>query len=414
MNCTLKLVLFCNINLRALHFHIDIERLSISDSENKREKVSPVHRPDKGGTIAIRKTRLRVNHFKVSFNPQSIVNHYDVDVKPKLPPKQGRPQKKISKTEMSMIRDKLFSDHPETLPLKMTGYDGEKTIVSAVPLPEETFTVDISYGEDDNPVSYVVTLTLVNKLEFRKLRDYLSGNVLSIPRDVLQGMDLVVKENPTRRTVSLGRYFYPTNPPLVENDLGHGILAIGGFQHSLKPTSQGLAMCLDYSVLSFRKKVSVLEFLAAHIDGFNLAAFWKYKKQVEEVLVGLKVNVTHRRTKQKYTIAKLTNKDTRHITFPLVDLEGRNPPTEVSLLAYFRDKHRVEIEHKDIPSLEFQGKKMNYVPMEFCVLVEGQRYPKENLDRNAARSLKDMSLARPWDREALIQRMVKSSDGPCG
>lgn len=364
--------------------------------------------------MSIRDCRLRVNHFPVAFNPQSIIMHYDVDVKASVPPRKGLPPKKISKSDLSMIRDKLCADHPQILPLLKTSYDGEKNIFSSVPLPEETFTVEVSKGEDERAVSYTVTITLVNKLELRKLRDYLSGNVYSIPRDILQGMDLVVKENPARRTVSLGRCFFPTNPPLIQRDLEPGIIAIGGFQHSLKTTAQGLALCLDYSVLSFRKKMSVLDFLHDHIRGFNLAEFRKYKKFVEEVLLGLKVNVTHRRTKQKYTIAKLTDKDTRHITFPILDQEGQTPPRSTSLLAYFKDKHNYDIQHKDIPALDFGGNKTNFVPMELCVLVEGQRFPKEYLDKNAAKNLKNMCLASPRDRESTIQMMMKSSDGPCG
>ncbi|XP_027346510.1 protein argonaute 2-like [Abrus precatorius] len=385
---------------------------SLKLSEQKVENIiPPVHRPDKGGTLAIRTCNLRVNHFRVLFNPQTIIMHYHVDVKPKVPAKNNRPQK-ISKFDLSLIREKLFSDL--SLPSERTAYDGEKSIFSAVPLPEETFTVDVSKGEDEKTVAYLVTLTQVSQLELRKLRDYLSGSVLSIPRDILQGLDLVVKENPAKRTVPLGRCFFPFNPPLKERDLQPGIIAIGGFQHSLKPTSQGLSLCLDYSVLSFRKKMSVLEFLQAHIKDFKVSEFSRFRKQVEQALVGLKVNVTHRRTKQKYTIVALTANITRHINFTVSDPEGRNPPRDTTLLDYFWERYHVDVEYKDIPSLDFGGNKTNYVPMELCVLVEGQRYPKENLDRNAARDLKNMSLAHPREREATIQAMVRSNDGPCG
>lgn len=395
------------------YLYADIGSLRIKEQAVETITPKPVHRPDKGGIVAIRECRLRVNHFAVTFNPQSIIMHYNVDVKAAVPAKKGRPQK-IYKSDLSMIRDKLFSDHPQRLPLAMTAYDGEKSIFSAVPLPEETFTVEVSKGEDEKTVSYAVTLTLVNKLELRKLRDYLSGRVFSIPRDILQGMDLVVKENPSRRTVSLGRCFFPLNPPMVERELQPAVVAIGGFQHSLKTTASGLSVCLDYSVLSFVKKMSVLEFLHTYIEGFNLSEFWKFKRDVEEALFGLKVNVTHRRTKQKYTIAGLTPKDTRHITFTILDPEGQNPPRNSTLVAYFKDKYGVDIEYKDIPALDFGGNKSNYVPMELCVLVEGQRYPKELLDKNAAKDLKKMSLPTPRERESIIQRMVKSDDGPCG
>ncbi|RDX61992.1 Protein argonaute 2, partial [Mucuna pruriens] len=382
---------------------------SLKISEQKAVNIEPVHRPDKGGTVAVRKCQLLVNHFPVKFKPDSVIMHYHVDVKAKTPPKNNRPLK-ISKSDLLLIREKLFSDHS----LPPSAYDGEKNIFSAVRLPEETFAVDVSKGEDERTVSYLVTLTLVNKLELRKLRDYLSGSVLSIPRDILQGLDLVVKENPAKQCVSLGRCFFPLNPPLKERDLNHGIIAIGGFQQSLKPTSQGLSLCLDYSVLSFRKKMSVLDFLHEHVRGFNLREFGRFKRQVEQVLVGLKVNVTHRRTKQKYAIVGLTAKITKHITFPMLDPEGRNPPRDASLLSYFQERYGVNVQYKDIPSLDFGGNKINYVPMELCVLVEGQRYPKENLDKYAAKDLKDMSVAPARERQGTIQAMVRSKEGPCG
>ncbi|KAF7842531.1 protein argonaute 2-like [Senna tora] len=397
-------------------------RLQISEEKGStssclqedKDRILPVHRPDKGGTIAIQTSRLRVNHFLVKFRPESIVMHYNVDVKPKLPGKHGRPQK-ISKFDLSLIREKLFSIDPARLPLGKTAYDGEKSIFSAVPLPEETFIVDVSRGEDEKSISYAVTLTLVNKLEFRKLKQYLCKEVFSIPRDILQGMDLVVKENPSRRTVSLGRHFYPTNPPLLHKDLHHGVIAIAGFQHSLKPTSQGLSLCLDYSVLSFRKRMSVFDFLRERIKGFNLKEFEHFRYDVENELIGLKVHVTHRRSKQKYTITKITKRNTGDLSFPKVDPEGHNSVQNVRLVDYFKEKWDTDIMYKDIPCLDFgKGNNIHYVPMEFCVLVDGQRFPKENLDWDATNTLKTMSLAKPKERQRAIQKMVESSDGPCG
>ncbi|XP_054778521.1 protein argonaute 2-like isoform X2 [Prosopis cineraria] len=375
-----------------------------------KDKISPVHRPDKGGTLSVRDSKLRVNHFPLTFKPDTIIMHYNVDVKPMSPARPGRPQR-ISKSDLSMIRETLFSGDTR-LPLEKTVYDGEKNILSAVRLPEETFTVTISAGEDERSYSYQVTLTLVNELEYRKLSKYLNKELMSIPRDILQGMDIVFKENPAKRTISLGRSFYPSNPPLLHEDLHHGIIAIGGFQHSLKPTSQGLSLCLDYSVLSFRKRMSVLDFLCERISNFRLEEFGRFRNRVTTELIGLKVNVTHRRTRQKFTIVGLSPRNTRDTTFPLKDPEGRNDPQQVTILDYFWDKYNKDIAFRDIPCLDF-GKGV-YVPMEFCILVEGQRYPKEYLDRNASKKLKGMSLADPKDRQSVIQRMVESSDGPCG
>ena len=79
---------------------------------------------------------LRVNHFRLNYNPETIIWHYNIDIKPDAPAKNGLPMK-VPKTILSMIRNKLFSDDPTRFPMSMTAYDGEKNIFSAVSLPTE-------------------------------------------------------------------------------------------------------------------------------------------------------------------------------------------------------------------------------------------------------------------------------------
>ncbi|MCE3216026.1 hypothetical protein HAX54_004494 [Datura stramonium] len=96
--------------------------------------------------------------------------------------------------------------------------------------------------------------------------------------------------------------------------------------------------------------------------------------------------VIHRRTNQKFLIKQLTPKNTRDLTFPLEDPEGKDPPRDVFLVDYFRDKYQREIRYKDLPSLDI-GK---------------------------ALFLKKISLARPIERRETICEMVRAEDGPCG
>ncbi|KAJ8763817.1 hypothetical protein K2173_003599 [Erythroxylum novogranatense] len=382
------------------------------------DDLVPVKRPDKGGVLYVRTTKLKVNHFPVTFNPGNVVRHYDIDVKQEMFFKNSRVGK-ISKAKLTLIRDRLFADHSSQFPPQgNTAYDGERNIFSAVELPTGKFTVELSEGEGKRICRYIVAVKLVNVLELRKLKEYLSGSLALIPREVLQVMDVVMKENATREMISVGRSFHKRqknedNDNGGDDNLGCGIMASRGFQHSLKPTIQGLALCLDYSVLPIHKKLAVVEFLKQHIAYFDVNNFRKYKKNVEEALKGLKVTVTHRVTKQNYTISGLTKDNTRHLTFPVEDPDGNSSSKQVKIVDYFREKYKREILYKDIPCLDLgKGDKKNYVPMEFCVLVEGQMYPKENLDKNAARKLKNMSLATPKDRKKTISDMVHSNDGP--
>ncbi|PQM40519.1 protein argonaute 2-like [Prunus yedoensis var. nudiflora] len=376
------------------------------------DKKFPVKRPDNGGTEAIRSTRLQANHFILSYNPESIISHYDVDVKPENPAKNGSPVK-MSKYELSAIRKKLFSDNPSDFPLLSTAYDGGKNIFSAVPLPTGSFKVEVPAEEDTQFSSYRFTLKLVNELKLCKLKEYLSGHLLSIPGNILQGMHLMMKENPTRCLVSVGRCFYPRKSN-ENDDLGHGAAAFRGFWHSLRLTSQGPALCLDYSAVACHKCMPVIDFLQEQIRGFTLEDFTRLRREVEDVLRGLKVTVTHRKTKQKYIIKGLTCENAGDITFDAVDIDGQCPPRKVRLLDYFSVKYQ-EIQYKNIPCLDL-GKNggENFTPMEFCVLAEGQKYATEHLHRNAAIKLKDIAMPLPGIRQQNIREMVESNDGPCG
>lgn len=392
--------------------NINVVQINPSPAETD-GKVVPVRRPDNGGILSVRNVRLLVNHFPLRFEPGNRIYHYDVDVKPDAPSKNGRPVK-LSKHILSLIREKWFTDNPREFPLAMTAYDGEKNIFSAVPLPVGKFSVKLFDGDGEKERSYTYTVMLVNELKFSKLKDYLAGTVLAIPREILQGMDLVMKENPAQNMVSFGRSFYPVDSR-PEDYLERGVAAYRGFQHSLKPTKQGLALSLDYSVLAFRMRLPVLDFLKEHIPGFTISNFGRYRTASEKALKGLKVTVIHRKTQQKYTIGSFTDITTRQLSFEAEEAEGNNAPRRVTLVDYFMEKYRKEITYKDIPCLDVgKGNKKNWVPMEFCVLVEGQRYPKENLEHNAGCILKSMSLVAPQERHKRILEMVRSSDGPCG
>ncbi|KAM0047840.1 putative post-transcriptional gene silencing PAZ-Argonaute family [Helianthus debilis subsp. tardiflorus] len=136
------------------------------------------------------------------------------------------------------------------------------------------------------------------------------------------------------------------------------------------------------------------------------------RNKVMAALKRLKVTVTHRRTKQRYTVFGLSEKLTKDISFVQEDLEGKKAPQVVMLTDYFREKWGKEIMHKGIPCLQLgTEKKPNLVPMEFCVLDEDRRFPKEQLGKEAARMLKNLSLLAPDVRRKEICGIVHEEFG---
>uniref|UniRef100_A0A1J3FIA8 Protein argonaute 2 n=1 Tax=Noccaea caerulescens TaxID=107243 RepID=A0A1J3FIA8_NOCCA len=365
-------------------------------------KKEPMKRPDKGGVVAVRRVNLFVNHFRVNFDPESVIGHYDVEITGEIP------SKKVSRFDLARVRDKLFTDNPKQFPFSLTAYDGQKNIFSAAKLPTGSFKVDFPKTEESKAGSYTFTIKQVSELKLRELKEYMTCGSSVSPRDVLQGMDVVMKEHPSKCMITVGKCFFDRRP---DEDFGFGVAPAKGYRHSLKPTAQGLSLCLDYSVLAFRKAMSVIEYLKLYFGWRDLRQF--NRRDVEEELIGLKVTVTHRKNKQKLTIVRLSENATKDETFDLIDQEGNERKTHI--VDYFRTKYGRDIVHKDIPCLDLgKNGRANLVPMEFCELVEGQIYPKESLDKDSALWLKQLSLVNPQTRKDNIQKMIKSHDGPSG
>ncbi|XP_024987369.1 protein argonaute 2-like [Cynara cardunculus var. scolymus] len=381
----------------------DIVEHSKDDAENG---YVPIKRPDRG-TLAVRSVSLLVNHFPVKYDSSNSILRYDVDVKLEASSSSRSVKKSIPKSDLRLIQEKLCSDYPDRFPLLKTAYDGEKNIFSAVLLHAGTYNVQL-FGK-----SYICTIKYGSELRLSKLQEFLNRNAFQIPRDVLQALDVVMKANLFREKVSVGRGMYP-RVHRRDDDLRCGVAAIRGIQQSLKVTSNGLIMCTDYSVIPFRKRMPVIEFLKEHIREIQVVNdIGRFRNKVMSALEGLRVSVTHRRTNQKYIVSGLTEKLTNELSFELEDLEGKKEPEIVMLTDYFQEKWEKVIVHKTIPCLKLgNGKKPNYVPMEFCVLAEDRRFPKEQLGREAARQLKDLCLLPPDFRRNEICSMMREEYGP--
>ncbi|XP_062094973.1 protein argonaute 2-like isoform X2 [Humulus lupulus] len=397
----------------------DMQKTTISSSQSQpsgnANNLVPIKRPppNKDGDKR-EKVQLFANHFLVTFDPEISIHRYDVSVFPKA----GRDRSvKIPNSDLRTIIEKLLSDYPTELPpWKKTAYDGQKILFCA---EEEKRKGGIFPVEDYLTVNIVPCSNKDSSL--RKLDEYLHGRLPSSEnlREVLQGLDLVMKENPARSMISSGRSFYDTRES--KNTLGPdcGFYNYEGFQHSLKPTSQGLSLCLDHSTLAMSKRVPVLEFLKKQITSFNTYNYFcspndfeSRRKSVEEVLKGLKVYVTHRKTKQKFVVKGLAPEIAECTKFAVVDPAGKIPDREVELLKYFKEKYGIEIKKSALPCLDIgRSDRRNYVPMEFCQIVEWQRCDKPK-DEGMKRG--NVNLMKPDIRADKIAKIARSTDGPYG
>ncbi|KAB1201672.1 Protein argonaute 1B [Morella rubra] len=124
--------------------------------------------------------------------------------------------------------------------------------------------------------------------------------------------------------------------------------------------------------------------------------------KIKKALRGVKVEVTHRENvRRRYRIFGLTSQATRELTFP-VDERG----TMKSVVEYFYETYGFVIRHSQWPCLQVGNQQRpNYLPMEVCRIIEGQRYSKRLSDDQIAALLK-VTCQRPHEREQDIMQTV--------
>ncbi|KAK8449630.1 hypothetical protein SEVIR_7G248200v4 [Setaria viridis] len=356
----------------------------------------PMQRPDRGGSSSQANVKLLVNHFIVKYRKATTIFHYDIDIKlDQASPKASG--KELSKAEFLSVKDELFKDTSFRRLSSCVAYDGGRNLFTSAELPEGLFRVRV------RSKTYIVSVDLKKQLPLSQLSE------LPVPREVLQGLDVIVREASRWRKIMVGKGFYSPNSSL---DIGQGAVALKGALQTLKHTQQGLILCVDYSVMPFYKAgpvMDLVEKIVGRLDYRTTLNKWQLEN-LEYELKGRRVTVIHRRTNQKYIVQGLTALPAGQLTF--VDAETGQTNR---LVDYYAQKHGKVIEYQMLPCLDLSKSKdkANHVPIELCTLLEGQRYPKANLDRNSDRTLKSEALIPAFKRRKEILDLVNATDGPC-
>ena len=138
-----------------------------------------------------------------------------------------------------------------------------------------------------------------------------------------------------------------------------------GFQQSLKVTSQDPSLCIEYTVMPFRKPLPVLEFLLEKLNirfDEQIPLNENLIGKVARALKGLKVTATQRNTAQKFEVVGLTVLKTRSITFHLKEADNASSERKVTLLNYYVEKYNRYIRYKNLPCLDLsKGRMKNYM-----------------------------------------------------
>ncbi|KAK6133741.1 hypothetical protein DH2020_032452 [Rehmannia glutinosa] len=351
-------------------------------------------RPDSGG-VEGKVITLLANHFLVEFDPSQRIFHYDVEISP-------NPSKEIART----IKQKLVNDHSNVLSGARPVYDGRRTLYSPIEFKDDRLECYISLpmtSSEERDKIFRVNIKLVSKFDGEVLSKYLNkgDDCAPLPQEYIHALDVVLRESPTEKCISTGRSFY-SGLMGGAKEIGGGAVALRGFFQSLRPTQQGLALNVDFSVTAFHESINVIAYLQKRFDFMHDVSRKKTrafsseeKKEVEKALKNVRVFVCHRETVQRYRVYSLTDEVTENLWFP--DRDGKN----LRLVNYFKDHYEYDVQYRNLPCLMVSRRKPCYLPMELCVICEGQKFLGKLSDDQTAKILK-MGCQRPIERKAII------------
>ncbi|KAL4574638.1 hypothetical protein LXL04_021474 [Taraxacum kok-saghyz] len=355
-------------------------------------------RPGKGSTGT--RCIVKANHFFAAL-PDKDLHQYDVTITPEVT------SRGVNRAVMAQLV-KLYKD--SHLGKRLPAYDGRKSLYTAGPLPFVSKDFKITLLDEDDGSGgarrerdFKVAIKFASRADLHHLDMFLQGRQADAPQEALQVLDIVLRELPTNRYTPVGRSFYSPNLGRRQK-LGEGLESWRGFYQSIRPTQMGLSLNIDMSSTAFIDPLPVIEFvtqlLNRDVSARPLSDSDRVK--IKKALRGVKVEVTHRgNMRRKYRISGLTPQATRELNFP-VDERG----TMKSVVEYFRETYGFVIQHIQWPCLQVGNtQRPNYLPMEVCKIVEGQRYSKRLNERQITALLK-VTCQRPQEREKDILKTV--------
>ncbi|XP_047310105.1 protein argonaute 10 [Impatiens glandulifera] len=346
---------------------------------------------------------VKANHFLTEL-PNKDLNQYDVTIIPEV----------ASRTVNRAIIAELVKVYRESdLGRRLPAYDGRKSLYTAGELPFTWKEFKIKIVDEDDGITgpkrereYKVVIKFVARANMYQLSQFLAGKRADGPKEALQILDVVLRELSMKRYCPVGRSFFSPDIRKPQR-LGEGLESWCGFYQSIRPTQMGLSLNIDMASAAFIEPLPVMEYVAQLLgkDVMSRPLSDSDRVKIKKALRGVKVEVTHRaNVRRKYRVSGLTSQPTRELVFPVDD-----NLTMKSVVEYFQEMYGFTIQHAHLPCLQVGNqKKANYLPMEACKIVEGQRYSKR-LNEKQITALLKVTCQRPRDRENDILQAVQQN-----
>ncbi|XP_074576149.1 protein argonaute MEL1-like [Curcuma longa] len=359
--------------------------------------LRPPARPD-FGTVG-KKCVVRANHFLVEVADNDLF-HYDVSI---------APESVSIATNRKIISELVKSHKDKDLGGRLPAYDGRKSLYTAGSFPFESkeFTVSLSETDERKAKEFRVIIKHAGNTSIHNLKEFLAGRQIEAPQEVIQALDIVLRESPSIKYTAVGRSFFSPNFG-HRQPIGDGLECWRGYYQSLRPTQMGLSLNIDISATSFYKPMNVVDFVLEYLNlrDASRPLSDQYRDKVKRVMRGVRVEAVHRRDLRiRYRISGLTKEPLKQLKFPISETQS-----EISVVQYFKERYNYNLECVSWPCLLAGSEsKPVYLPMEVCTIVEGQRYTKK-LSEGQVTAILRSTCQRPIDREQSIFQMVQQND----
>jgi eukaryotic translation initiation factor 2C len=362
------------------------EKLDVSASQ--RALVTPkvvMHFPSRPGFgRAGTPVKLLANHFPVSFNPTGDAYHYDVafgETGGRMFGNDG-PPKALAGKIMSALLARLKRDFPAAVAVS----DGRKNVYtpSRLPFAELAFT-GLTLADEDRPKEYTAVVKESDPCAVRmeQLSALFAGRLNYTPYEALQALDIAMRHTASSRFVTVGRNLFS---PTGKKAIGEGADVWFGYFQSLRATQSKLVLNLDLAATAFVQAMSIEDYAYETLGLSALpATFNRYQQAAfSKAIAGVKVQITHRPgVRRQYRVNKLSSHGADETFFE--DDSGKRQ----SVAQYFATAYNVRLQYLRLSCLHVGALKgRNYLPLEVCTIVAGQKCPRKATDTQVANMIR--------------------------
>ncbi|TYZ64147.1 hypothetical protein PybrP1_004440 [[Pythium] brassicae (nom. inval.)] len=341
--------------------------------------------------------KIFANHFPVSFSPTGDAYHYDVAFG-----ESGRmftndgPPKSLAGKIMGVLLARMKHQFPTVVVVS----DDRKNLYtpSRLPFTELAF-MGLTLADEDRPKEYSAVVKEADPCAVRmdQLSALFAGCLNYTPYDALQALDIALRHTASSRFVVVGRNLFS---PSGKKAIGEGADVWFGYFQSLRATQSKLVLNLDLAATAFVQAMSVEDYVREALQLNALPATFTKPQHAafNKAISGVKVQITHRPGAcRQHRVNKLSRRGADETFFE--DDSGQR----VSVAQYFASTYGLQLRHPRLPCLHVGALKgQNYLPLEVCTIVAGQKCPRKATDTQVANMIR-FTCTPPQDRKRAIE-----------